>query len=448
MMPRVFCGTFEAEAYWRDRELAKLPSLSDRNSSRIVQAMDEMLFCFCGPGDTVLTAKSMDDAHSDYLHAVGFPFNRNRFDLSPLDDKGSPDETEMESTIFQRMVEEPVTKQVEVLCPAGALLEPFAVLPGTAEVAKRYGLSGEFPSQDIIRSVNTKGYSLHMRDRLGIENMGVTVGDVASLLDRGSKLLQHGPVLVKDDYGVSGKGNQLIETQHLLQRIAKHLSAQAAAGKRVRFILEPYLRKRSDFSCQFRIEDDGRVTVISVQELVNNGLAFGASCTVGPEFLDRLERDGYFQLIGKIGSLMYTDGYYGDVCVDSMILHEGKLAPLVEINARKSMSLIKHAIDQYLMRLERKGCLTYVSAVNDQSSDFSCLLELLEREHLLLTTKCDLGILPLTSGTMYLRPSSEPEKPVRGRLYIAAVFEKPEHQADLIARLGRVMELAGLHITR
>ena len=182
------------------------------------------------------------------------------------------------------MVEEQVAERLEAFCPAGARLEPFAVLPGTAEVAKRYGLSGVFPSQDVIRAVNTKGYSLRMRDRLGIENVGVMVEDVASLLERGSVLLEHGPLLVKDDYGVSGKGNQLIETHRTLQRIAKHLSAQVAAGKRVRFILEPYLRKRSDFSCQFRINDDGRVAVISVQELVNNGLAFGASCSARPNF--------------------------------------------------------------------------------------------------------------------------------------------------------------------
>jgi hypothetical protein len=286
-----------------------------------------------------------------------------------------------------------------------------------------------------------------MRDRLGIENVGVTVEDVASLLDCGSALLQHGPVLAKDDYGVSGKGNQLIETPRTLQRIAKHLSAQAAAGRRIRLILEPYLRKRADFSCQFRVEDDGRVAVISVQRLVNNGLTFGASCSPGPEFLDRIEQDGYFQLIERIGSLMYIDGYCGDVCVDSMMLHNGEMAPLVEINARKSMSLIKHAIDQYLKKIERKGCLTYVPAVNDQSSDFSCLLELLEREQLLFSMECNLGILPLTSGTMYPRSPFELRGPVRGRIYVVVVFEKSEQQAGLIERLSRVMDQAGLHVT-
>ena len=114
MMPRVFCGTFEAETYWREADLAKLPALPDRNSSRIVEAMDEMLFAFCDPGDTVLTAKCMNDAHADYLHAIGFQFNRNRFDLSPPDDKGSVRETEIAPTIFQRMVEEHVTERLAV----------------------------------------------------------------------------------------------------------------------------------------------------------------------------------------------------------------------------------------------------------------------------------------------------------------------------------------------
>jgi hypothetical protein len=346
------------------------------------------------------------------------------------------------------MLDERVAEQIEMLCPAGARLEPFAVLPDTAQVAERYGLSGLFPSQAVIRAVNTKSYSLRMRDRLGIENVGIMIGDVASLLERGSALLQHGPILEKDDYGVSGKGNLLIETHRTLQRITRHLSAQVAVGKRIGLILEPYLRKRADFSCQFRIDDDGQVTVISVQELINKGLAFGASCSADPALLDRLVKDDYFQLIEQMGALMYTDGYYGDVCVDSMILHEGELAPLVEINARKSMSLIKNAIDNHLKGTGRTACLTYVSAINEQSGDFTGLLELLDREGLLFSAERDTGIVPLTSRTMYPRPSSRYQGPARGRIYVAAVIEKPEQHAGLMAALARVMELAGLHVTQ
>ena len=91
--------------------------------------------------------------------------------------------------------------------------------------------------------------------------------------------------------------------------------------------------------------------------------------------------------------------------------------------------------------------MTYVSAVNDQSGVFAGLLELLERERLLFSAERSLGILPLTAGTMYPGSSSEVEQPTRGRLYVAAVFEKPEQQAGLMAGLARVMEQAGLHVT-
>ena len=59
-MPRLFCGTFEAEAHPRQADLAKLPGMPDRNASRIVEAMDEMLFAFFAAGDTVLTARSIN----------------------------------------------------------------------------------------------------------------------------------------------------------------------------------------------------------------------------------------------------------------------------------------------------------------------------------------------------------------------------------------------------
>jgi len=81
-------------------DLAKLPSLPDRNSSRIVEAMDEMLFAFCDSGDSVLTARRMNDAHADYLRGIGFQFNHNHFDLSLLEDGSRAERTELEQASF------------------------------------------------------------------------------------------------------------------------------------------------------------------------------------------------------------------------------------------------------------------------------------------------------------------------------------------------------------
>jgi hypothetical protein len=444
MTARVFCGTFEAEAYWRERDLAKLPAVTDRVSARIVEAMDEMLFAFCSPGDRVITTKRMDDSHVEYLHSIGFQFTHNRFDLSPLSD-GAMSNAGPSPSVFDRMLDDGAYKNLVGFLPREAQLEPFAVLPGTSATADRFGLVGPFPALEIVQRVNTKCYSLEMRDRLELPNVGVVVDSVPSFLERGLQLLSRGPFLVKDDYGVSGKGNLLIEARSTLESIGRHLAAQSVRGNRIRFILESYLQKVADFSCQFRIDEDGSVEVMSVQELENNGQAFGASRSPSPELMETLETQSYFRLMRGIGSLMYADGYHGDVCVDSMILEDG-LAPLVEINARKSMSLIKHAVDRYLEQVGLRACFTYLAGLNEGTGNFAGLLALLEKEGVLYTRRNSTGVIPLTCGTMYFSGSAS-NSPTRGRLYVAAVGETIEEQRAVLTRVGSALSRGGVRVS-
>src|SRR5512143_1345868 len=74
----VHLGTFDAEAFWRDSDLARLPALPDPAAGRIVAAMDELLFPTCQPGDLLLTRLPMDASLADYLERIGFVFERNR----------------------------------------------------------------------------------------------------------------------------------------------------------------------------------------------------------------------------------------------------------------------------------------------------------------------------------------------------------------------------------
>ncbi|MFD1905307.1 hypothetical protein ACFSQ7_16485 [Paenibacillus rhizoplanae] len=55
MRNAVHCGSLESERYWREEDLASLPAIPDAKALAIVQAMDEMLFVFCGSGDVLLT---------------------------------------------------------------------------------------------------------------------------------------------------------------------------------------------------------------------------------------------------------------------------------------------------------------------------------------------------------------------------------------------------------
>lgn len=441
MTKTVHCGTFEAERFWRDGHLARLPALPGSFSAPVVEAMDEMLFLFCRQGDVLITAHAMQQAHLDYIRSIGFEIKANRFHLA--DEGEEAEQTERtEGSIFNRLIRSGRHAELAELIGDDSMLDPFAVLPGAFETVKRYGFRHQLPEEHTVTAVNAKSYSLTLRDKLGIRNIGTVVDSIQALIAEGTRLLESGPFLVKDEYGVSGKGNLTVNSERLLRRIAGYAEREVRErNASVRFILEPLLDKEGDFSCQFKVEPDGAVHILSVQQLDNNGFGFGSSRTPPPAFVERLVSEGYFELMMQIGRLLHQDGYWGHVCVDSMTLKDGSLEPLVEINARKSMSLLKRAADDYLSRHGLKGCLTQWT-VGPEAGGFECVLDKLDGEGLLFTPGSNKGgVLPLTSGTL-LPAGSGGGAPLRakGRMYGVAVYREPEdHLEDLIRRVSGLL---------
>ncbi|UUZ96892.1 hypothetical protein LJK87_23200 [Paenibacillus sp. P25] len=433
---RIHCGTFDAEQFWRDPHLAKLPGFADPENLRIVSAMDELLFTFCRPADALITRQAMDRSHKQYLSAVGFDFHSNRADLdasfeqrnkSMLQLIAEADPAELADCVFQ-----------------GAELEPFAVIPYTREAAENLGLQARVPDLDIIRRVNTKVYSTKMKERLGLPNYGVIVNNSEALKETGYRLLQEGAFLVKDNYGVSGSGNLMIDSPGVLERIAAHMAGQEKKGKLLEFILEPYMDKDCDFSCQFVIEESGECRILSLQKLANTEFAYTESYTPEPEFKDYLERRHYFKLMHQIAGELHKDGYFGHVCIDSMTLKSGGLVPIVEINARKSMSLIKHRMDLFLSRYGVQGNLRYF-ALNGTNPvlEFEDVLSGLEKENLLFLPGKNTGILPLTANTLTV--NRRRDQPYKGRIYVSLIGRDAGERQELAHRLQLLFMKLSLH---
>ncbi|ASA22416.1 hypothetical protein [Paenibacillus donghaensis] len=438
MKTTVHCGSFESERYWREKDLAALPSIPDLSGMSIVQAMDEMLFVFCGSGDVLLTRYGMNRAQVDYLHSLGYAFTTN-FDPMTLKEEGAAQESLNVFELLDRLDPEGPSAR---LIPGGASLSPFAVLPGTHDALRRYRLLPELPDEQTVRKVNTKSYSIAMRDRLSLPNVGLVVDSVHELLHTGLLLLEKGPFLIKDEYGVSGKGNQLVDSERTLRRIAGYLESGRNKEKRIRFVLELLLDREMDFSCQFHIEQAGAISILSVQQLVNNGFSFGESQSPDKALLDRLERENYCEIMHSIGRNLYEDGYYGDVCVDSMLLRDGSIAPLVEINARKSMSLIKHSVDRYLNREDIHTVLIQVPLVSMGEARYEVLLRHLEQADILFGAGNGEGVIPLTSGTLY-PPGKERPSGSKGKLYAALAYRDAAHKQELSVKLDEVLQSSG-----
>ncbi|WP_046225410.1 hypothetical protein [Paenibacillus dauci] len=455
--PVLHMGTFEAELHWREHNLAILPALPDREAEKIVTAMDELLFSFCQPGDLLLTRYAIDPAQRDYTRQLGFDFMSNTVHLQPDEaavrapiataagygQAASPQRTAKEIThpisVFQLLYDHG-SMLADQLPLSGTQLSPFAWVPYIKEASQRFGIHSQHPPLEIVRRVNTKRYSAEIKQRIGLENPGIYVTGTDQLETVGRKLLEHGTFMIKDNYGVSGKGNIHIESPNMLARIAGSIRKQEDKGRNVEFVLERYLDKTRDFSCQFYITEQGDIEIISVQWLANSQFAYRESLSPDADFMDLLERHHYFETMEQISRELYQDGYYGHVCIDSMVLQDGTLEPMVEINARQSMSLIKNNIDQYLRQQGLQGNMTNYTVSHDGSLSHEQLLGELQRTNLLFLPETGQGIFPLTSAALSVNHPSQPDgKKHKGRLYLSVVTDQEETKKYLLRRLEQLL---------
>ncbi|MGC5772266.1 hypothetical protein [Paenibacillus pabuli] len=446
--PTIVMGTFDPETRWRDPNLAKLPAMPDKDRESIVLCMDELLFPFCGPDDILYTRCKIDPKLYAYLNGLGFSFrSRYHFDLND-ENKSLPGPDMFNPCIFSLAASG--LQREGLLTHNVKNLSPYAITSDTEEYLHATGLTGSLPDLETVKRVNSKFYSNRLLTRIGEKCYGMEANSAAELEAVGNALLKRGAYLLKDPFGVSGKGNMLIENEAMQRRIAEHLDKQERRGLRSQFLLEPLLRKEIDFSSHWFIHKSGERDFISVQRMLNQQQNYGGSIRADEALILLLENAGYFDTMEKALRILFEDGYHGFVCFDSMILEDGEIAPIVEINARKSMGLINAYLNKGLEKHCHTGLLTFLSLGLPEGFTFGKLLDALHVLGLLFGGQGEYGIMPVSSNTVMVndilisRRISEGIQSHRGmpkgRLYISVVGRDDDHRSELIVSLRQVLD--------
>ena len=449
--PSVFLGSFNAEQFWRSADASRLPAIADPQADAIVSTMDELGFAFCtSPQDLLMTLLPMDDTHKHYLAELGFGFANNAVlrleevsEIQVNQAKGSHP-----TGICQRLVEAPSFKYFQQLMAAYSHVSPYSIEPYTDKFCQYYGLERPGPDITTIRTVNSKVFSHQLAKELFPDTTGGIIHASSELEPFSATLTEGASFLIKDEFGVSGKGNLLISSPQILKRIVKHLSKQERAGKTTRFLLEPFLDKDIDFSCQFEIDVTGQLHVRSVQTMENSGFAFSSIQTADQTFQDYLERQSYFEQVEAIAKRLYQVGYYGPVCLDSMRLKNGSIVPIIEINARKSMGFINHYLDRFFAQFSARGNLTFFNLGYSNAISFAHLLEKMKQENILFLKHKPTGILPLSANALtvnwQLRPYQE-QKMYKGRLYASIVAGNEQEKMLICNKMDQVFAALNIH---
>lgn len=195
-----------------------------------------------------------------------------------------------------------------------------------------------------------------------------------------------------------------------------------------------------DFSSQWFITQEGKVNYISIQAIRNHGSAYGGSIDLEDDTLIFLHKENYFEKIRTVCDGLYKDGYYGDVCVDSMIVKEHRLIPVVEINARKSMSLTKHAYDKTFKKNAVKNNVSYMSyseVYYNSETTFLGILQSLNRYGIEYNTNNKSGVIPLTGSILFSNRDRGKELS-QGRIYFYVTANKVKDVENILKRMAAI----------
>ncbi|MFI1018825.1 ATP-grasp domain-containing protein [Streptomyces sp. NPDC020965] len=433
--PLVLLGNFEVERQWARGEHT-LPRLSALSANAVVNRMDEFTLLLAGEHDHVVLKTQPDGAYLAYLSGLGML-------LPTVHTVGGQDP---QRTVTEDALADPVLlRTLAGLAAAGAHLVPHGVSEPEERLAATTGMPVAGPGAALCKSVNSKVYSRRVADELGLRQpRGWTCETVAEL---GAALaaavsVPTAPFVVKEAFGVSGKGIATLDGPRRADRVHRMVARQAERSGRdaVAFVVEEWVAKRADLNYQFTVGRDGSTRFDFVKELLTEGgVHRGHRMPAGLSAAQFHEVVTTAELLGK---RLAADGYFGVVGVDAMVDEAGGLYPVVEINARHNMSTYQARLQEQFVCDDRIALARHYPVHLDAPLPFDRLQVLLEG--LLLDGCGGNGLLVNNFATVNagFPPDTGPRTdrttpggPVDGRLYGILVADSDDELTALDAEI-------------
>ena len=387
--------------------------------------MDELLFPLCDEGDLLVTRRRRAPALVEYHASLGFA----------SESWSAPDECELAAaaSVFAAQFK-------DELLGGPLTLAPYAVTRGVSAWERVAGIISWLPDLEVVKRVNSKTWSTELRTAVGPVEFGAIVRSTQELLHAGLSMLMSGPIVVKEPYGVSGVGSVRVSTHRQLRRITAYLARQEEAGQRVEFVMEPLLPVANSFSTHLDVSPAGSWRLVSIQAMATRRLRYAASYPASKGFVASLYGGEHFTMIGRIADRLAHEGYFGPVCVDSLVTADERVISLGEINARISMGRINVALERALARFGRQSYLTSIGLRGGPEVHVEGILQAFTQSGLLFGKDNRHGVIPLAGLTL-----PGPSQRRTGRLFCAVPYDGAVQSVyDIIRHATAVLGGLGL----
>ncbi|MCN0181186.1 ATP-grasp domain-containing protein [Salinispora arenicola] len=422
--PLVLIGNFEVEDEWARTERG-LPRLTVSGSGRAVaNRMDELALLLAAEGDRVVLKDAPDPDHLAQLAGLGLTLPHILV----------PRAQDPQRTVSaDALADNALITTLGTLGDAGFRLAPHGVSAVEEELSARSGLPLATPTAATCKAVNSKIYSRLLATDLALRQPPgrtcVTLDELADALAWAARLIDAGGrVVVKDAFGVSGKGITVVDTGRRLDQVRRMVHSRAARSGRtdVALVVEEWVAKRADLNYHFVVGRDGTVSFDFVKEaLTDNGVHQGHRF---PARLSATQVGDLAAAAETIGGRLARDGYFGVVGVDAMVDPDDGLYPIVEINARNNMSTYQTVVQQRLVPPGAEVLARHYPLRTPEPLPFAALRRLLDG--VLLTPGGRTGLVVTAFATVNAAPPD-------GRLYALLVADTAARLTALDAEVAR-----------
>ncbi|MFF4016208.1 ATP-grasp domain-containing protein [Streptomyces sp. NPDC001843] len=432
--PLLFLGNFEVEQQWARGEHT-LPRLSAATANAVVNHMDEFALLMGGGSDHVVLKTRPDDDYLAFLDGLGV-------ELPRIHVAGHQDP---QRTVTEDALDDPaLIKALSGLAADGCRITAHGISQHEQRLAAATGLPLAGPDPVTCKAVNSKVYSRRVADELGLRQpRGWACETLTQLADAFAAATDDTGArhVVKEAFGVSGKGIAVLESRRRSDRILGMLRKQAerSGNEAVAFVVEEWVAKQADLNYQFTVSRDGSVHFDFVKEqLTEGGVHKGHRM---PARLSAAQQHVVRDAADRLGKRLAADGFFGVVGVDAMVDPAGELYPVVEINARNNMSTYQVGLQERFVTAGRIAVARHYPLRLTSPLPFEETRRLLDG--LLFDTSRGTGLLVNNYATVNAAfpDGGEPAAgTVDGRLYGVAVADSDAGidalDAEITARLA------------
>jgi len=424
------CNT-DVESEWSTPMNAEVPQKGIRQV--IFNYFEEILLASAGPSNIAILRKEPDPEFTDYLKSLGI-------ELPTILVAGESTAKPWLPT-SQLVIQNPsLINILSKLASDGkaSLLESFGVSKMVEQIAELSGLSLPSAGSEASKFISRKSFSrtiakkleMHIPDGEICNNAKEAIAAVKAIRSK----IRGCPVVVKPELAAAGRGQLIIQNRKDIDRINDMISKEYIESYGTPLIVERWHTNAKTLSYEFQVDkDEYKPKSITLRKALkdNKNRDYGY-------FYPADVKDKVFNEIQEAANSLAVEleknyQYFGPVRCDALHLPDGRLFPVLELNARHSFF---HFMDLLHARLSPQcmGLFCWFFFRASGQIRFGQFIEDIIGKDLMFTPDKQEGIVVPIWGTVTAAESMvevNGEYPLR-RLFVL-ILSNTKHKAHKIA---------------